>query len=34
LTKLHWNDAQKKLTHEGAAAWSGPDGAMVEVVGH
>jgi alpha-D-xyloside xylohydrolase len=34
ITKLHWNDAQKKLTHEGAAAWSGADSAIVEVVGH
>jgi len=34
ITKLHWNDAQKKLTHEGAAAWSGPDAAVVEVAGH
>jgi alpha-D-xyloside xylohydrolase len=33
ITKLHWNDAQQKLTHEGAAAWSGPDGGIVEVVG-
>ncbi len=34
VTKLHWDDARKKLTHEGAAAWSGPDGAIVEVAGH
>ena len=33
ITKLHWNDAQKKLTHEGAAAWSGADSAVVEVMG-
>ncbi len=33
VTRLHWNEAQKKLTHEGAAAWSGTDSSMVEVVG-
>ncbi len=32
VTKLHWDDAGHKLTHDGAAAWSGPDGAIVEVV--
>ena len=34
VTKLHWNDSQQKLTHEGAIAWSGPDSAIVEVAGH
>ncbi|MFZ1084174.1 MAG: TIM-barrel domain-containing protein [Terracidiphilus sp.] len=34
VTKLHWDEAQQKLTHEGAAAWSGADGAIVEVAGH
>ena len=33
-TRLHWDDAKRQLTHEGAAAWSGPDSAIVEVVGH
>jgi alpha-glucosidase/alpha-D-xyloside xylohydrolase len=33
VTKLHWNDAMHKLTHEGPAAWSGPDAAVVRVVG-
>jgi hypothetical protein len=27
-----WNDAKKQLTHEGPAAWSGSDSAIVEVV--
>jgi alpha-D-xyloside xylohydrolase len=34
ITHLHWNQAKKQLTHEGAEAWSGPDSAVVEVVGH
>jgi alpha-D-xyloside xylohydrolase len=34
VTKLHWSDAQKKLTHEGASAWSGADSAIVEIAGH
>jgi alpha-D-xyloside xylohydrolase len=33
VTKLHWDEASQKLTHEGAAAWSGPDAALVEVIG-
>jgi alpha-glucosidase (family GH31 glycosyl hydrolase) len=31
-TKLHWDDTSRQLKHEGAAAWSGPDTAIVEVV--
>ncbi len=34
VTRLHWDDAGQKLAHDGAAAWSGPDSAVVEVVGH
>ena len=34
VTRLHWNDAMRKLTHEGTAAWSGADSAIVEIVGH
>jgi alpha-glucosidase (family GH31 glycosyl hydrolase) len=34
VTKLHWDDAAQRLTHEGAAAWTGQDGSVVEVVGH
>lgn len=33
VTKLRWDDAKRQLTHEGASAWSGPDSAIVEVVG-
>jgi alpha-D-xyloside xylohydrolase len=33
VTQLQWNEAQQKLTHEGAVAWSGPDTAVVEIVG-
>ena len=33
ITKLHWNDAAGKLTHEGAEPWTGPDSKMIEVVG-
>jgi alpha-D-xyloside xylohydrolase len=34
VTRLHWDDANQKLIHDGAAAWSGPDSAIVQVVGH
>ena len=33
ITHLRWDDAAQKLAHDGAAAWSGPDGGVVEVVG-
>jgi len=33
ITRLHWSDADGKLTHEGAAAWSGPDSSIVDVIG-
>jgi len=33
VTKLSWNDASHKFTHEGPAVWSGPDAAVVTVVG-
>jgi alpha-D-xyloside xylohydrolase len=33
VTQLHWNDAAGSFTHDGAAAWSGPDSAVVEIVG-
>ena len=32
VTRLHWDDAGQRLTHEGAAAWTGSDAALVEVV--
>ncbi len=34
VTKLKWDDAAQKLTHDGPAAWSAPDSSIVEVVGH
>jgi alpha-glucosidase/alpha-D-xyloside xylohydrolase len=33
VTMLTWNDASKRLTHEGLAAWSAADAAVVTVVG-
>ncbi|MGA3081226.1 MAG: TIM-barrel domain-containing protein [Terracidiphilus sp.] len=33
VTRLHWDDAGQKLTHEGDAAWSGLDSAIVEIAG-
>ena len=33
VTHLHWDEAARRLTHEGAAAWSGPDNAVVELTG-
>ncbi|MGD0789599.1 MAG: TIM-barrel domain-containing protein [Terracidiphilus sp.] len=33
VTRLHWDDAKRQLTHEGDPAWNGPDSAVVEVVG-
>ncbi len=32
LTRLKWDDAQKQFSHEGEAAWTGGDAAVVEVV--
>lgn len=33
ITRLHWSEQRRSLSHTGAAAWSGADSAMVEVVG-
>jgi alpha-D-xyloside xylohydrolase len=33
ITNLHWDDAQRKLTHTGAPAWSQPDASIVDIVG-
>jgi alpha-D-xyloside xylohydrolase len=33
ITHLRWDEAAGKLAHDGAAAWTGPDDALVEVVG-
>jgi len=32
ITRLRWNDASQKLTHEGAKAWAGSDSEILEVV--
>jgi alpha-D-xyloside xylohydrolase len=32
VTKLRWDEAGQKLSHEGAAAWSEADATVVEVV--
>jgi alpha-D-xyloside xylohydrolase len=32
-TRLHWDDAAGKLSHQGASAWTGPDSGVLEVVG-
>jgi alpha-D-xyloside xylohydrolase len=32
VTHLRWDNSAGKLSHEGAAAWSGPDSAVVEVI--
>jgi alpha-D-xyloside xylohydrolase len=34
ITHLKWDDAARRLAHDGAPAWSGPDSAVVQVVGH
>ncbi|MDR3772042.1 MAG: glycoside hydrolase family 31 protein [Terracidiphilus sp.] len=33
VTRLHWDDGAGKLAHEGVQAWTGPDSAVLEVVG-
>jgi alpha-D-xyloside xylohydrolase len=33
ITRLHWNNATRTLSHEGFQAWTGPDAAMLEIVG-
>jgi alpha-D-xyloside xylohydrolase len=32
ITRLHWDDAAQKLTHQGAQVWTGSDTDVVEVV--
>ena len=32
ITRLHWDDATGTFTHQGPDAWTGPDGAVLEVV--
>jgi alpha-D-xyloside xylohydrolase len=33
VTRIHWDDEKRQLTHEGAAAWGGNDSAIVEIAG-
>jgi alpha-D-xyloside xylohydrolase len=33
ITQLRWDDAAGKLSHEGAAAWTGSDAELLDVVG-
>ncbi len=33
LTRLHWDDAAQKLSHEGVAAWKSPDEQILEIIG-
>jgi alpha-glucosidase (family GH31 glycosyl hydrolase) len=32
ITRLHWDEAAHRFTHEGAAAWSGSDATVVYIV--
>ncbi|HUV71060.1 MAG TPA: TIM-barrel domain-containing protein [Terracidiphilus sp.] len=34
ITRLHWDQASRRLTHQGAVAWTLPDAQIVEVAGH
>lgn len=34
ITHLHWNDAASRFTHDGAPAWTSPESALVQIVGH
>jgi YD repeat-containing protein len=34
VTRLHWDDASRKLSHEGPAAWTASDSEVVELAGH
>lgn len=33
ITRLHWNNAAGRLSHEGFQAWTGPDAGILEVIG-
>ena len=33
ITRLHWNNASRRLSHEGSQAWTGPDTGILEIVG-
>jgi hypothetical protein len=32
VTQLHWDQAQRRLTHSGTAPWTGPDSEVIEVL--
>jgi alpha-D-xyloside xylohydrolase len=32
ITRLHWDEAKHRLTHEGASAWSEPDAKIVDII--
>jgi alpha-D-xyloside xylohydrolase len=34
VTHLHWDDAKRQLTHDGARAWTKADSEVVEIAGH
>jgi alpha-D-xyloside xylohydrolase len=33
VTRLHWDDASRKLSHQGKELWTGSESDLVEVVG-
>ena len=33
ITRLHWNNATGRLSHEGFQAWTGPDSGILEMIG-
>lgn len=33
ITRLHWDNAARRLTHTGPAAWTQPDSDVVQVIG-
>jgi len=33
ITRLHWNNAASRLSHEGFQAWTGPDSGILEIIG-
>ncbi len=33
ITRLHWDNAAHRLSHQGASAWTGPDSQIIEVIG-
>jgi alpha-D-xyloside xylohydrolase len=33
VTRLHWDDSAGRLSHDGAARWTGPDSQVVQVIG-